>query len=231
VQVASVHPRPKLGLWLAGLGLGVLTVAVLLARALAPSRESVAVAELASAAVPIPSAESEPEREPESERLAATPTEEQKPEDPAGLFEVPADSAAPAPASSELTLAGGPSASAQPPRAASASATPAQPTQAALTTALRTTPIVMFSTDWCPVCERARAFFGANGLSYTERDIDHDERAHEELKRRTGKSSIPTIEVDGKLLTPGFSQREVMSAVAASVQRRLGVQGIEVRAP
>jgi glutaredoxin len=89
----------------------------------------------------------------------------------------------------------------------------------------------MFSTDWCPVCERARAFLSTNGLTYTERDIDHDDRAREELHRRTGKSSIPTIEVDGKLLTPGFSQREVMGAVAASVQRRLGVEGVEVRAP
>jgi glutaredoxin len=160
--------------------------------------------------------------------LTAAPAEDLKPGEPPDLGqEAPADRAVPAPASSEQTVAVGPSASAQSPQPKSAGA----PTQAALTNALRTTPIVMFSTDWCPVCERARAFLSANGLTYTERDIDHDERAREELQRRTGKSSIPTIEVDGKLLTPGFSQREVMGAVAASVQRRLGVEGVEVRAP
>jgi glutaredoxin len=95
--------------------------------------------------------------------------------------------------------------------------------------AVSATPIVMFSTGWCGACARARAFLSANGLRYSERNIDHDPNAREELKRRTGKSSIPTIEVDGQLLNPGFSQGAIMAAVARSVERRLGVDGIEIR--
>jgi glutaredoxin 3 len=109
------------------------------------------------------------------------------------------------------------------------SASRVKPTEAALTSALRATPITMFTTDWCPVCQRARAFLTENGMTFTERDIDRDERARDELKRRTGKSSIPTIEVDGKLLEPGFSEGAVMAAVAASVKRRLGVDAVEVK--
>jgi glutaredoxin len=88
----------------------------------------------------------------------------------------------------------------------------------------------MFSTDWCTVCQRARTFMDANGLRYSERDIDRDANAREELKRLTGKASIPTIEVDGQLLAPGFSEQKIMAAVAASTKRRLGVEAIDVRA-
>lgn len=124
-----------------------------------------------------------------------------------------------APAGSASALAASPS----------PSASQARPSEAALASAIRATPIIMFSTGWCGVCTRARAFLSANGLSYVERDIDHDPNARDELKRRTGKSSIPTIEVDGQLLTPGFSEQAIMAAVASSVKRRLGVDGVVIR--
>jgi glutaredoxin 3 len=87
----------------------------------------------------------------------------------------------------------------------------------------------MYSTAWCPVCAEARAFMNANGLSYSERDIDKDKNARDDLKRLTGKASIPTIEVDGELLTPGFSEQKVTAAVAASTKRRLGIKDLEIR--
>jgi len=87
----------------------------------------------------------------------------------------------------------------------------------------------MFSTSWCPTCARARSFLQANGIRYTERDIDHDEAALEELKRRSGNTLIPTLDIDGKMLRPGFDSNAVASTLAASVERRLGVKGISVR--
>jgi len=111
----------------------------------------------------------------------------------------------------------------------SPSASQARPTDAALASAIRATPIVMFSTGWCAVCVRARAFLDANGLRYSERDIDRDINARDELKRRTGKASIPTLEIDGELLTPGFSEQKIMAAVAASAKRRLGIDKLEIR--
>jgi hypothetical protein len=50
-----------------------------------------------------------------------------------------------------------------------------------------------------------------------------------ELKRRTGGSSIPTLEIDGELLQPGFSEQSVERALLASVERRLGVTGIRIQ--
>jgi len=103
------------------------------------------------------------------------------------------------------------------------------PSNAAIQAAFRATPIVMFSTTWCPVCQRARAFLDANGLSRDERDVDRDERANAELKRLTGKGSVPTFVVDGVLLKPGFSEESLTSAIVASVEKRLNFHGISVR--
>ncbi len=94
--------------------------------------------------------------------------------------------------------------------------------------ALRGVPIVMFSTSWCPTCAKARSFLQANNIRYTERDIDHDQPALEELKRRSGDTLIPTFEIDGRMLRSGFDQSAITSTLAATLERRLGVTGIRV---
>jgi glutaredoxin len=96
------------------------------------------------------------------------------------------------------------------------------PTSEQVLAAVRATPVLMFSTTWCPHCQRARQFFRANGLSVLDRDIDADPSAAAELKRRTGRQAIPVIEIDGQQLQPGFSEQATLQAVASSVQRRLG---------
>jgi glutaredoxin len=101
------------------------------------------------------------------------------------------------------------------------------PTSAQVLAAVHATPVLMFSTSWCPHCQRARQFFRANGLSVVDRDIDADPSAAAELKRRTGRQAIPVIEIDGQQLQPGFSEQATLQAVAASVQRRLG--GAKIR--
>jgi glutaredoxin len=112
---------------------------------------------------------------------------------------------------------------------ASAARPPVPPSTEQVQTALQSVPIVMFSTSWCPTCARARSFLQANGIRYTERDIDHDEAALEELKRRSGNTLIPTFDIDGTMLRSGFDSNAIASTLAASVERRLGVKGISVR--
>lgn len=211
-------------IWLAALGLALITVALVLARALgALSSPSFTVTRSAPRIVAeTPATETETETKPELEPVA-------EPEPAAGE---PAADTTPAPDLSAEPEATAPAVSASAAEATpspSPSASQARPTDAALASAIRATPIVMFSTGWCGVCTRARAFLNANGLRYSERDIDHDNNARDELKRRTGKASIPTIEIDGELLTPGFSEQAIMAAVATSAKRRLGIDKLEIR--
>ena len=85
----------------------------------------------------------------------------------------------------------------------------------------------MFSTSWCPHCERARHFFQAYGVRVVDHDVDADARAAAELKRRSGGKAVPLIDVDGRELR-GFDERATMEAVIASVERRLGVTGVKL---
>jgi len=112
--------------------------------------------------------------------------------------------------------------------AASARA-PAKPTPEQIHAAVVATPIVMFTADWCSVCRRAHAFLRGNGLSCVDRDIERDPEALRELKARTGSTSIPTLEIDGELERPGFSEQVVERAIARSVGRRLGVTNLTIQ--
>jgi glutaredoxin 3 len=101
------------------------------------------------------------------------------------------------------------------------------PSASEVAAAVHSTPVLMFSTGWCPHCKRARAFFQANGISVTDRDIEADRAAAAELKRRTGGKAIPMIDVDGQQLL-GFDENVTLQAVASSVERRLAVNGVKL---
>ncbi len=103
------------------------------------------------------------------------------------------------------------------------------PTAAELGAALRATPVLMYTTQWCPVCRRARQYFAQQGIRWRERDIDASREARDELVRRTGRTSVPTIELDGVLLPPGFDEPELGQALVNSLERRLGIRGLELR--
>ena len=153
------------------------------------------------------------ERGPELE--TAPPADPAPAPAPAETLSVPASNSAPAP----TPEAPQPSVN-EPARA---------PSNAEIRTAMTSTPIVMFSASWCPACQKASRFLQANGLSFVAHDVDTDASALAELKRRTGHTAIPVIDIDGTQLPAGFSPRAVISAVAASVERRLGVTGIQIR--
>ncbi len=63
--------------------------------------------------------------------------------------------------------------------------------------------VVLYSAEWCGACRKAKRYLGKKGIDYEERDID-DPRWTEELLRKTGRRSIPVIDVGGRILT-GFS--------------------------
>ena len=58
--------------------------------------------------------------------------------------------------------------------------------------------IKMYSTQWCSDCHRAKAFFKAHDITYTEIDIEQDEAAAElVISHNEGKRRVPTFEIEG----------------------------------
>lgn len=111
-----------------------------------------------------------------------------------------------------------------------AAPTRAPPTAAELQAALSATPIIMYSASWCGVCRKAKQFFSANGLRYQEIDADTTPGAWQKIEQLTGRRAVPLIIVDGEQTPPGLSASNIMRAASRSVERRLGVQGIQVKA-
>ena len=53
--------------------------------------------------------------------------------------------------------------------------------------------VVMYTTSWCPYCERARALLARKGVSFEEIDIDAAPSRREEMMIHSGRRTVPQI--------------------------------------
>jgi glutaredoxin-like YruB-family protein len=67
--------------------------------------------------------------------------------------------------------------------------------------------VVLYYADWCPWCKKAKDHLRKRGVDFVLRDVDEEE-ALEELIEKTGQSSIPVIDVNGKILK-GFNANDL----------------------
>jgi len=54
-------------------------------------------------------------------------------------------------------------------------------------------PVVMYTTSWCPYCERARKLLGAKGVTIQEIDVESAPEKRAEMRSRSGRTSVPQI--------------------------------------
>ncbi|WP_303905235.1 DUF4124 domain-containing protein [Thiohalomonas denitrificans] len=64
--------------------------------------------------------------------------------------------------------------------------------------------VVMYGTEWCGICKKARAYLGRNSISYTEYDVEKSARGKRDYRRMNG-SGVPIFLVGGQRLN-GFSE-------------------------
>ena len=53
--------------------------------------------------------------------------------------------------------------------------------------------IVMYTTNWCPYCERARRLLRAKGASFEEIDVQSAAAKRAEMQARSGRRTVPQI--------------------------------------
>ncbi len=63
--------------------------------------------------------------------------------------------------------------------------------------------VILYSTTWCGHCKKAKAYFAANGIAFTEYDVEHNAKGKRDYQR-LGASGVPVILV-GKQRLNGFS--------------------------
>jgi glutaredoxin len=117
---------------------------------------------------------------------------------------VPADNAGPVDTAVRAETAGAPAAS----------------SQVDLENAKRQVRVVMYSTSWCPVCKKARAWLAANQIAYEDRDIERNRAWHDECVARAHAARIPTFDVDGEVMV-SFGEASFEALLERAAERRL----------
>ena len=63
----------------------------------------------------------------------------------------------------------------------------------------RTSPKVeLYTTSWCPYCDKAREFFRSRGIPFTEYDIEKDKSAAARKNRLDKKNGVPFVVINGR---------------------------------
>ncbi len=65
--------------------------------------------------------------------------------------------------------------------------------------------VVMYSTEWCTYCKKARKYFKKNNIQFVERDIEKSRSAKKQYEKIGGKG-VPVILVGEKRMN-GFSEK------------------------
>ncbi|WP_027284077.1 glutaredoxin 3 [Rubritepida flocculans] len=61
--------------------------------------------------------------------------------------------------------------------------------------------VEIYTTVFCPYCERAKALLDRKGVAYVEHDAPHGSAARREaIARSGGRSTVPQIFIDGRAI-------------------------------
>jgi glutaredoxin-like YruB-family protein len=63
----------------------------------------------------------------------------------------------------------------------------------------------VYSTPTCSWCNTLKTWLRKNNIPFTDVDVSRDQRAAEELTRRTGQQGVPQTEINGQIVV-GFNQ-------------------------
>jgi glutaredoxin 3 len=58
--------------------------------------------------------------------------------------------------------------------------------------------VILYGTDWCGYCARARHLLEAKGVAYEDIDVDLVPGARAEMQQKSGRSSVPQIFINGE---------------------------------
>lgn len=69
--------------------------------------------------------------------------------------------------------------------------------------------VKVFITPACPYCYTLKEFLKENKIEFIEVDVSQDEKAREELIKKSGKMEVPVLEVDGQIVA-GFDKEKIV---------------------
>ena len=82
--------------------------------------------------------------------------------------------------------------------------------------------VVIYTTDCCSFCARAKALLRSKGVTFEEIDLSRDPGLREEVQRRTGRRTVPQIFIDD-VSVGGFEEIRQLDE-DGELDRLLGIQ-------
>lgn len=67
----------------------------------------------------------------------------------------------------------------------------------------------LFGTPACPFCYTLKVFLKEKGIEFEEIDVSKDEKAREEMIKKSGALEAPVIEIDGQIVV-GFDKKRIV---------------------
>lgn len=75
-----------------------------------------------------------------------------------------------------------------------------------------TMSVIVYSADWCAFCHAAKNYFDSIGVTYEDRNVEHDPKFMHESVEKSGQMGIPVIDIDGQIIV-GFDKPRIDAAI------------------
>jgi len=76
--------------------------------------------------------------------------------------------------------------------------------------------VTVYSTPTCSWCNTLKSYLRKNGIRFRDIDVSRDQKAAEDLVRRTGQQGVPQTDINGQVIV-GFNKERI--------NELLGIQG------
>lgn len=76
------------------------------------------------------------------------------------------------------------------------------------------TKVQIYSTQLCPWCKKAKAFFKEQNIPFEDIDVGASDEAAKEMVRKSGQRGVPVIDIDGTIIL-GYDISAIKKALGA----------------
>lgn len=73
--------------------------------------------------------------------------------------------------------------------------------------------IIVYSTDTCPWCKRAKDYLRGKGVDFKEVNVGVDRNGAMEMVKKSGQQGVPVLDIDGHIII-GFDQGRIDSLIS-----------------
>jgi glutaredoxin 3 len=72
--------------------------------------------------------------------------------------------------------------------------------------------VTVYSTPTCPWCNKTKEFLKKNKIDFKNVDVAADQKAAQDMIKRSGQAGVPVIEIEGEMIV-GFQEDKLKKAL------------------